>query len=95
MLAIVAVVIGGLTAKYPGAAVACQSFPLCGANPTSVHGAVHVQLTHRMLAVLLVLHLFGMVMVLRKRRDESAGRAARRGDRVRRSVCCSSSSRRR
>ena len=31
--AIFAVALGGLTAKYPGAAVACTTFPLCGANP--------------------------------------------------------------
>src|ERR1700716_2533441 len=75
-LALSAVVMGGLTAKYPGAAVACQSFPLCGRNPDVVAGAVHVQLTHRILAVLVVLHLFGMVMALRKRREAAVIRRA-------------------
>ena len=32
-MALVAVVMGGLTAKMPGASVACLTFPLCGANP--------------------------------------------------------------
>ena len=68
-LALVAVVMGGLTAKYPGAAVACPSFPLCGTNPDVQGAAVHVQLTHRVIAVLLILHLFGIVMAVRKRRE--------------------------
>jgi cytochrome c oxidase assembly protein subunit 15 len=75
-LALVTVVMGGLTAKYPGAAVACQSFPLCGRNPDVAGAAVHVQLTHRVLAVLLVLHVFGMVMALRKRREAPVVRRA-------------------
>ena len=68
-MALVAVVMGGLTAKYPGAAVACLSFPLCGTNPDVQRAAVHVQLTHRIIALLLVLHLFGLLMVQRKRRE--------------------------
>ena len=75
-LALLTVVMGGLTAKYPGAAVACQSFPLCGRNPDVASAAVHVQLTHRVLAVLVVLHLFGMVMALRKRREATVVRRA-------------------
>ena len=68
-MALLAVVMGGLTAKYPGAAVACPSFPLCGTNPDVQGGAVHIQLTHRWLALFLVLHLFGVVMAQRKRRE--------------------------
>ena len=68
-MALVAVVMGGLTAKYPGAAVACQAFPLCGTNPDVQRAAVHVQLTHRIIALLLVLHLFGLLMAQRKRRE--------------------------
>ena len=75
-LALIAVVMGGLTAKYPGAAVACPSFPLCGTNPDVQGGAVHVQLTHRVIAVLLILHLFGMVMAQRKRRESLIRRVA-------------------
>ena len=67
-MALLAVIMGGLTAKYPGAAVACQSFPLCGTNPDVVAGAVHIQLTHRVLALLLILHLaFGMMLPMRRR----------------------------
>ena len=70
-MALVTVVMGGLTAKFPGAAVACQSFPLCGRNPDVVAGAVHVQLTHRVLAVLVVLHLIGLAAGV-FRRNEAA-----------------------
>lgn len=75
-MALLAVVMGGLTAKYPGAAVACLGFPLCGANPDVVRGAVHVQLTHRVLAFVLVLHLVGLVMAFRKRREAHVVRRA-------------------
>lgn len=75
-LALSAVVMGGLTAKYPGAAVACRSFPACGANPDVEQAAVHVQLTHRVLAVLVVLHLIGMVIALHRRREARVVRRA-------------------
>jgi heme A synthase len=71
-LAILAVAMGGLTAKYPGAAIGCTTIPLCGPNAAVDAGAVHVQLTHRVIAGFLVLHLIGVVMMLRKRRDEEA-----------------------
>jgi hypothetical protein len=45
---------------------------MCGPNPTVEAGGVHVQMTHRTLAVLLVLHLIGVVMMLRKRRATEA-----------------------
>jgi heme A synthase len=72
VLAIFAVALGGLTAKYPGASVGCTTVPLCGPNPAVAGGGVHIQLTHRTIAVLLVLHLIGMVIVLRKRRATEA-----------------------
>lgn len=75
-MALLAVVMGGLTAKYPGAAVACRAFPLCGANPDVLPAAVHVQLTHRVLAILLVFHLFGLVMGFRRRREAPIVRRA-------------------
>lgn len=75
-MALLAVIMGGLTAKYPGAAVACLSFPLCGANPEVVGGGVHVQLTHRIIAFLLVFHLLGLVMAMRKRNDAPVVRRA-------------------
>src|SRR6185436_7564306 len=55
-----------------GAAVACTNIPSCGPNPTVDASAVWIQMIHRTAAVLLVLHLFGMVMMQRKRRDDEA-----------------------
>ena len=70
-LAFGAVALGGVTAKYPSAAVACPSFPLCGTNPDAVAGAAHIQVTHRVLAFLLVLYLLGVVILV-SRRGENA-----------------------
>jgi heme a synthase len=72
VLAIFAVALGGLTAKLPGASVGCTTVPLCGANPDVPASSVHVQLTHRTIAVLLVLHLIGVVVALRRRRATEA-----------------------
>jgi len=72
VLAIFAVAMGGLTAKYPGAPIACTTIPSCGRNPAVEASAVWVQMTHRTIAVLLLLHLIGMVMMLRKRRENEA-----------------------
>ena len=70
-LAFVTVAMGGLTAKLPDAAIACRGFPLCGRDPLAAAQGVHVQLTHRTLAFLLLLHLIGVVAGLARRRDES------------------------
>lgn len=65
-LALVVVVMGAFTAKIPDAAVACAGFPLCGEGSLG-GGPQHVQLTHRVLAYLLVLHLIGLPFAFRKR----------------------------
>ena len=75
-MALLTVVMGGLTAKYPGAAVACQGFPLCGRNPDVLAAAVHVQLTHRVLAVLVVLHLAGLASGISRRGEAKVARRA-------------------
>ncbi len=67
-LAIAAVALGGLTAKYPGAAVGCLTVPACGRNTDVLPIATNIQLTHRVIAVLLVLHLTGMVIGVSRRR---------------------------
>jgi len=72
ILALFAVALGGLTAKVPGASVACTSIPLCGHNPAVEGAGAAVQMTHRTLAVLLLLHLIGVVAMLRRRRAEEA-----------------------
>ena len=76
-LAILAVALGGLTAKVAGAAVGCTTVPSCGRNPSVEPLGVYIQITHRTLAVLLVLHLFGVVMMMRKRRADEAPVVAR------------------
>jgi heme A synthase len=76
-LAILAVALGGLTAKVSGAAVACTTVPSCGRNPSVEPLGVYIQITHRTLAVLLVLHLLGVVMMMRKRRADEAPIVAR------------------
>jgi heme a synthase len=72
ILALFAVALGGLTAKIPGASVACTSVPLCGRNSAVDGVAAGVQMTHRTIAVLLVLHLIGVVAMLRRRRADEA-----------------------
>ena len=67
-LSLLVIIMGGLTAKVPGAAVACAGFPLCGEG--SLGGAAqHIQLTHRILAYLLVLHLLSLPLLFRKRHE--------------------------
>jgi heme A synthase len=70
-MAFAAVALGGLTAKYPSAAVACRSFPNCGRNPDAPSAAVYIQLTHRTLAFLLFLHLLGVAFGVRRRAENA------------------------
>jgi heme A synthase len=76
VVALLTVVMGGLTAKYPGAAVACQGFPLCGRNGDVLPAAIHVQLTHRVLAFLVVLHLVALAAAVFRRREAPVVRRA-------------------
>lgn len=75
-MALLTVVMGGLTAKYPGAAVACLGFPLCGRNADVLPAAVHVQLTHRVLAFLVVFHLAGLAKGIFRRDEAKVARRA-------------------
>jgi heme A synthase len=75
-MALLTVVMGGLTAKYPGAAVACQGFPLCGRNADVLAASVHVQLTHRVLAFLVVLHFIGLASGVFRRGEASVAKRA-------------------
>lgn len=72
ILAILAVALGGLTAKYPGAAVGCTTVPACGRNPAVEASGVQIQIVHRTLAVLLLMHLIGVAVMFRKRRASEA-----------------------
>ena len=72
-LAFVAVVLGGVVAKYPGAGVACSGFPLCGDGPDGLAaGARHIQMTHRVIAFLLFFHVMAITLAAGRRAGESA-----------------------
>ena len=71
-LAVLAVALGGMTAKFPGASVGCTTVPLCGPNPNVEASSIYIQLTHRTIAVLLFLHLIGVVTMLTRRRATEA-----------------------
>src|SRR5439155_13685199 len=78
-LALLVVAMGGLTAKYPGAAVGCTAVPMCAPQAGVSPAATRIQIAHRFLALLLALHLVGVAVMLRKRRAAEAtvvGRAA-------------------
>jgi cytochrome c oxidase assembly protein subunit 15 len=66
--AFIVIALGAVTAWTPGSPQACQGFPLCngellprGDAPTQIHWA------HRMLALLLFLHVIGAFFATRKR----------------------------
>lgn len=64
-------VFGALTANTPGAAVACLGFPWCRA--ITMGGApLYIQVTHRILAFMLLGHLIGIVIGVRKRGEARA-----------------------
>jgi cytochrome c oxidase assembly protein subunit 15 len=67
-LALVVLILGGLTAKVPGANQACPGIPLCGAGehaPITARLEL-LQMFHRVLAYLLFFHLMGLVISTRK-----------------------------
>jgi MFS family permease len=65
---LLALVLGALTANTPGAAVACQGFPWCTA--ITEHGTpLWIQVTHRIIAFLLLGHLIGIGIGVRKRSE--------------------------
>ncbi len=68
VLALLTVMMGGMVAKWAGAAVACAGFPLCG--PGSLGGgAQHIQLTHRLLAYVTALHVVMITVLIMRRRE--------------------------
>ena len=67
-LTFLALVLGALTANTPGAPLACQGFPWCrvmgdGGTPLLIHAS------HRVLAFLLLAHLIGVAIAVRKRAE--------------------------
>jgi cytochrome c oxidase assembly protein subunit 15 len=70
-LTFLALVFGALTANTQGAAVACQGFPWCRAI-TESGPPLYIQVTHRIIAFLLLGHLIGITIGVRKRRESPA-----------------------
>ncbi|HEY1951384.1 MAG TPA: COX15/CtaA family protein [Gemmatimonadaceae bacterium] len=65
-LTFLVLVFGALTANTPNAAIACQGFPWCrsiaaGGEP------LYIQITHRIIALLLLGHLTGLFIGVRRR----------------------------
>jgi cytochrome c oxidase assembly protein subunit 15 len=74
-LTFLALVFGALTANTPSAAVACQGFPWC--RSVVAGGApLYIQITHRIIALLLLGHLIGVVIGVRKRSEARPVRTA-------------------
>ncbi len=68
ILAFLILVFGALTANVAGANISCQGFPTC--RSVLVTGApLYIQVTHRVLAFLLLFHMIGVVIGVRKRRE--------------------------
>ena len=70
-LTFLALVFGALTANTQGAAVACQGFPWCR-SITESGAPLYIQVTHRIIAFLLLGHLIGITIGVRKRRESPA-----------------------
>jgi heme a synthase len=68
-IAFVTVVFGALTANLAGAAESCLGFPWCRLGMTGLSGTLPIQITHRVLALLLFLHLLGLAMGISRRRE--------------------------
>lgn len=75
VIAFVVVILGGFTANVPGAAPACQGFPLCNGGVITDGAAQTIHWTHRVLAFLLTFHVFGMTMAARRREGRTMRRA--------------------
>ena len=66
-LTLVVIVFGALTANLPGAAESCLGFPHCRVAMQNVGGLLHLQLTHRILAFLLLFHMIGAAIAIGRR----------------------------
>lgn len=65
-LSFLVLVMGALTANVAGAAGSCGGFPWCRTGMASGPG-LHIQLTHRVLAFLLLFHVVAITMGIAKR----------------------------
>ncbi|HJU65047.1 MAG TPA: COX15/CtaA family protein [Gemmatimonadaceae bacterium] len=77
-MALLVVLLGAFTANVPGAAPACQGFPLCNGSLIPTGGLALLHMTHRVLAFLLALHVIGINLgVMRRVEPPSIVRGAR------------------
>lgn len=76
IIGLVVVMLGGLTAKVPGAAWGCLGFPLCNGELVPSQGAQHLQMTHRLLAIILLGHVAGLTIGVARRKEAFVVRAA-------------------
>ena len=67
VLVFIALVLGALTAHVPGANTACGGFPLCDGRLFPSIPAQHVQYTHRVVALLVLLHTGGLAFLVQRR----------------------------
>lgn len=67
VLALVAVVLGGLTAHLPGANSSCRGFPGCGRGMSPAGAGLYVQLAHRAIAFALLAHVVFAARAVRRR----------------------------
>jgi cytochrome c oxidase assembly protein subunit 15 len=74
-LTFLALVMGALTANTPGAPLSCQGFPLCRVIGDGGVPLV-IQVTHRIIAFLLLAHLIGIAIGVRKRAEPRPIRVA-------------------
>ncbi|MEW5917742.1 MAG: COX15/CtaA family protein [Gemmatimonadota bacterium] len=70
-LTFLALVLGALTAHLPGANVACGGFPLCNGSWVPTAAVQHVQYTHRLVAFVLLMHMIGFSIGVRRRAERS------------------------
>jgi heme A synthase len=68
-LVFLVLVLGALTAHVPGANTACGGFPLCAGSLLPSVPAQHVQWTHRLVAVLVLLHTTAIAIQVQRRRE--------------------------
>jgi heme A synthase len=74
-LTFLALVLGALTANTPGAPLACQGFPWCRVV-TASGSPLFIHASHRIVAFLLLGHLIGVALGVRKRGEPAPIRTA-------------------
>ncbi|MGQ0643460.1 MAG: COX15/CtaA family protein [Gemmatimonadaceae bacterium] len=69
VLVFLTLVLGALTAHVPGANTACGGFPLCNGSFVPTAAIQHAQYTHRVLALLVVLHVAALAVGVTRRKE--------------------------